>query len=102
MNPTNAAQALLKSLDDLIEFRPGTKWAKAVERILEASDHYAVLGLTPEAVSADPSAPKQKYKRLALEVHPDKNKAGGAEAAFKKLNEAHETLSDSKKRREYD
>ena len=43
---------------------------------------------------------KVAYKRLALKYHPD-NKETGDEAKFKRLNEAHDVLSDEGKREEY-
>jgi len=42
---------------------------------------------------------KKAYKRLAVELHPDK---GGDTNEFKKIAEAYETLSDPEKRQMYD
>jgi DnaJ-class molecular chaperone len=39
---------------------------------------------------------------LALELHPDKNSAPGAEEAFKKISQAFNCLSDESKRATYD
>ena len=36
---------------------------------------------------------KVSYKKLSLKVHPDKNCHPGATNAFKKLNDAHQRLS---------
>ncbi len=43
---------------------------------------------------------KKAFYKLAAKYHPDKK--GGDEAKFKEINEAYQTLSDEKKRKEYD
>ena len=63
----------------------------AVRRVLEARDFFEVLDVTRNATPAEITP---AYKRLAREVHPDKNGADEAVEAFKRLNEAHSTLSD--------
>jgi len=54
-----------------------------------------------EPVAAD-SIIKRQYRKLALLLHPDKNKAVGAEAAFKLVSEAFGVLSDKDKRAAHD
>ena len=66
---------------------------------VSSDDYYAVLGL---ARDCDAKAVKKHYRKLAMEWHPDKNKAPDAEANFKKIAEAYEVLSDAPRRREYD
>ena len=61
--------------------------------------HYRVLGLEP---SADESAIKKAYRKLALKLHPDKNSAPHADEAFKAVGLAYATLSDTQKRSIYD
>ncbi|KAL3642922.1 hypothetical protein CASFOL_013737 [Castilleja foliolosa] len=51
---------------------------------------------------ADESTIKKQYRRLALILHPDKNRFPGAESAFKLICEANATLSDSTKKFLYD
>lgn len=70
-----------------------------VRRIKKCKDYYEVLGVTKEATDSDL---KKAYKKLALQLHPDKNKAPGAVEAFKALGNAVSTLTDTRKRKEYD
>ena len=67
---------------------------------LYEKDFYKVLGVDKKA-GADEI--KKKYRSLARELHPDKNKGDAVkEEKFKGISEAYEILSDSKKRAEYD
>lgn len=51
---------------------------------------------------ADETTIRKQYRKLALALHPDKNKFPGAEAAFKLIGEANMTLSDKEKKLVYD
>jgi len=62
-------------------------------------DYYEVLGVPK---NADGKAIKDAFRKLALQYHPDRNKAPGAEERFKEIAEAYAVLSDPKKRAEYD
>ena len=63
-------------------------------------DYYAALGVTKDASAADI---KKAYRKLARELHPDKNPGNTqAEARFKDVSEAYDVLSDAAKRKEYD
>jgi curved DNA-binding protein len=67
---------------------------------MEYKDYYKTLGV---ARTATPSDIKRTYRRLARELHPDKNPGNKtAETRFKEVNEAHEVLGDPKKRQQYD
>ncbi|XP_057426795.1 uncharacterized protein LOC130720193 [Lotus japonicus] len=51
---------------------------------------------------ADEAAIKKQYRKLALLLHPDKNKFPGAETAFKFIGEAYRVLSDPAKKASHD
>ena len=64
------------------------------------STHYETLGIN-ESASADEI--KNAYRKLAMQWHPDRNNGDpAAEAKFKEINSAYETLSDPTKRGAYD
>lgn len=63
------------------------------------ADWYGILQI-PHTV--DELSIKKQYRKLALILHPDKNKFPGAEAAFKLIGEANRVLSDQAKRSVYD
>ena len=63
-------------------------------------DLYLVLGLQPGASAADI---KRAYRRLARRFHPGINPGDGdAEATYRQIAEAYETLVDPERRRAYD
>lgn len=64
------------------------------------SDFYDTLGV---ARTATPEEIKKAYRKLAAKHHPDRNPGDNeAEAKFKEVSAAYETLSDSEKREKYD
>src|SRR5258707_6731470 len=63
-------------------------------------DFYVILGVQRGATVADV---KRAYKRLARRYHPDINPGDRkAEAQFRQIAEAYETLIDPDRRRRYD
>jgi curved DNA-binding protein len=68
--------------------------------VAKTKDYYEVLGVQRSATQKDISS---AFRKLARKYHPDLN-AGDkqAEARFKEVSEAHDVLSDAKKRRLYD
>jgi DnaJ domain len=61
--------------------------------------YYKILGISPNAPF---SAIKAAYRKLALELHPDKNIGKDTTAQFQALQQAYDVLSDQKKREQYD
>jgi molecular chaperone DnaJ len=62
-------------------------------------DYYDILGIPKSARKDDI---KNAYRKLALQYHPDRNKAAGSEEKFKEISEAYAVLSDDEKRKRYD
>ena len=51
----------------------------------KCQDYYEILGVSKDASDADI---KKGYRKMALQFHPDKNKAPGAGEAFKAIGNA--------------
>ena len=60
-------------------------------------NYYSILGVTPDSTNEQI---KNAYRTLARKYHPDVNPEGAEK--FKDISEAYETLSDAKKRIQYD
>lgn len=67
---------------------------------MEYKDYYKVLGVAKTAPQADI---KKKYRKLALQFHPDKNQGNAeSERRFKEISEAYDVIGDLEKRKKYD
>ena len=62
-------------------------------------DYYALLGVTPDATSAQI---KSAYRKLAKRYHPDVNDSPDAAEKFREITEAYDTLTDPDRRSLYD
>jgi len=63
------------------------------------ADHYAALGLAPNASLADI---KKAFRQKASFYHPDRNDAPDAAQRFQAVQKAYEVLSDDTARQAYD
>ena len=70
-----------------------------VKLIRSKTCHYDVLLISK---TANDDEIKRAYRKLALKLHPDKNKAEGADEAFKKVSRAFSVLSSADQRAAYD
>ncbi len=114
MEPTDRARELLRECDRLSgRGDPGSKDtappeekkdytdedARIAADVMGKTDYYEILGVAKTAAEDEM---KRQYKKLALKLHPDKNRAPQATDAFKKLTQAFSCLSDKNKRKAYD
>lgn len=70
-----------------------------VRQIKKKKDYYEILGVEKSCTVEDV---RKAYRKLSLKVHPDKNKAPGAEEAFKAVSKAFQCLSNQESKRKYD
>merc|ERR1711988_1269985 len=75
---------------------PGGMGGGGRRRSVDNSKFYQVLGIEKDASQAEI---KKAFRKLAMKHHPDK---GGDEELFKKMQIAHDVLSDPDKRQTYD
>lgn len=72
----------------------------AAQREWFEKDYYAILGV-PD--TATPKEVTKAYRKLARELHPDKNPGNTeSEERFKAVSAAYDVLGDEEKRKEYD
>lgn len=74
-------------------------YISAENKINGEADWYGILGVNP---AADDDTVRKHYRKLALILHPDKNKSIGSDGAFKLVSEAWSLLSDRARRVSYD
>ncbi|XP_047094348.1 chaperone protein dnaJ 49-like [Lolium rigidum] len=72
---------------------------RVVRDIRKKKDYYAILGVER---SSSLEEIRKAYRRLSLKIHPDKNKAPGAEDAFKMVSKAFKCLGNDQSRKTYD
>ncbi|CAJ2667982.1 unnamed protein product [Trifolium pratense] len=70
-------------------------YISAENKVKGEEDWYGILGVNPRA---DDDTVRKHYRKLALMLHPDKNKSIGADGAFKFISEAWSILSDKARR----
>ncbi|HVY05607.1 MAG TPA: DnaJ C-terminal domain-containing protein [Burkholderiales bacterium] len=66
---------------------------------MKYKDYYEILGVARDGSDADI---KKAYRKLAQKYHPDVSKEKDAEAKFKDIGEAYQTLKDPEKKAAYD
>lgn len=98
-NATNASADTSSTSTDATPKDYTTEQLELCRRIKRCKDYYEVLSVTKEATDTEI---KKSYKKLALQLHPDKNRAPGAVEAFKTLGNAAGVLTDAEKRKNYD
>ncbi len=62
-------------------------------------DYYAILGVEHNAELEDI---RHAFRKLAHNVHPDRNSSPDAKVKFQELGEAYQTLKSTQKRNDYD
>ena len=82
--------------------RKSKKFDDEFRKELEESDvpdYYNILGVSADASQEEI---KNRYRKLAKELHPDKSKDSKTEERMAQINKAYEVLSDAQKRKQYD
>ncbi|XP_039060356.1 uncharacterized protein LOC120204325 [Hibiscus syriacus] len=95
------AQKLFPELDNISQLLAVCNVHYCAKHNIHGSEK-DLYGILQTEQSADESSIKKQFRKLALLLHPDKNKFPGAEAAFKLIGEANRVLTDQKTRSQYD
>ncbi|XP_062114560.1 uncharacterized protein LOC133825661 [Humulus lupulus] len=94
------AQTLYPSLEGISKMISTLDiYISAENKISGVVDWYGILGVDPQA---DDETIRKQYRKLALMLHPDKNKSIGADDAFKLILDAWNLLSNKAQRLAYD
>jgi preprotein translocase subunit Sec63 len=94
------AQKLFPSLEGIPQMIAKLDvYISAENKVKGEADWYGILGVD---LRADNDTVRKQYMKLALMLHPDKNKSVGADGAFKHVSEAWSILSDKERRAAYD
>ncbi|KAJ8766235.1 hypothetical protein K2173_022294 [Erythroxylum novogranatense] len=95
------AQHIYKDLENISQILTICDVHCAAEKKLLGSetDWYGILQVEE---TVDEALIKKQYRKFALQLHPDKNRYPGAEAAFKLIGEAQRVLLDKGKRSLHD
>ena len=85
-------------------FRVSYKYVRPISKVLLAyrktpPDYYKILDVPHHA---PPEEVKLAYRRVAMDIHPDKNRHPDAKIAFDCLQEAYDVLSSESQRKVYD
>ena len=73
---------------------------RSVEKPMAERNPYEVLGVSKNASDAEI---KRAFRKLARQYHPDRNQGdAGAEAKFKEVQAAYDTIGTAEERREFD
>ena len=70
-----------------------------VKSIHKSSTLYETLRVKP---NSSPKEIRESFRFLSKKIHPDKNKAPGSTEAFKKLNNAYQTLINDESRHNFE
>jgi hypothetical protein len=79
------------------------KQVARIEKFFNENKRHAFYNILGVDQTASLNDIKKAYRKLALKIHPDKDKFGcGTDNAFKAVGHAYEVLSDEESRQEYD